>query len=64
MPAIRSIIVRPERRATPVRVSQAEMTNVGIKGDHYAKEGGSRQIMLIANDGLVTVAAAIGFQGD
>ena len=64
MSSVQSIIVRPGRRVTPVRVSHVEITNVGIKGDHYAKEGGSRQVTLIANDDLATVAAAVGFQGD
>ena len=64
MSSIQSIIVRPERRAIPVRICHAEITNVGIKGDHYAKEGGSRQVTIIANDALATVAATVGFQGD
>lgn len=64
MPSIQSIIIRPERGETPLRVSDAKITNEGIKGDHYAKEDGKRQVTLIASDDLNEVAAAVGFQGD
>ena len=64
MPSIQSIIIRPERKALPVRVTHAEITGSGIRGDHYSKEEGLRQVTLIAHDDLATVAATVGFQGD
>jgi len=64
MTFIQSIIIRPERKAPPVRVEKADITNLGIRGDHYAKEDGSRQVTLIAGDDLAEVAAVVGFQGD
>ena len=64
MASVQSIIIRPERKAPPVRVEHAEITNLGIKGDHYAKEDGMRQVTLIASDDLAEVAATVGFQGD
>ncbi|HUR31138.1 MAG TPA: MOSC domain-containing protein [Saprospiraceae bacterium] len=64
MASIQSIIIRPERKATPLRVEKVEITNLGIRGDHYAKEEGARQVTLIACDDLAEVAAIVGFQGD
>lgn len=64
MYSIQSIIIRPGRREIPLRVNDAEITNEGIKGDHYVKEDGKRQVTLIAADDLATVAATVGFQGD
>lgn len=64
MSSIQSIIIRPERKSIPLHVNDAEITSVGIAGDHYAKEDGLRQVTLIAADGLAKVAAAVGFQGD
>ena len=64
MPSIQSIIIRPQRRETPLYVNDAEITNEGIKGDHYAKDDGKRQVTLIASDDLAAVAETVGFQGD
>jgi len=64
MSSIQSIIIRPERRAQPLRIDHAEITNAGISGDHYKKEGGTRQVTLIAKKDLAEVAATTGFQGD
>ena len=64
MASIQSIVIRPERKAPPVKVTHAEITVAGIKGDHYAKEEGLRQVTLIAEDDLATVATTVGFQGD
>lgn len=62
--SIQSIIIRPARKAEPLRVDTARITNNGIEGDHYAKEDGTRQVTLIAEDALAEVAAITGFQGD
>lgn len=64
MSSIQSIIIRPERRAQPLRIEHAEITNSGITGDHYRKESGARQVTLIAKKDLAEVAANVGFQGD
>ena len=62
--SIESIIIRPERKADPLRVKNVRVTDLGIEGDHYAKENGNRQVTLIAADDLAEVAANTGFQGD
>ncbi|MEP6645965.1 MAG: MOSC domain-containing protein [Saprospiraceae bacterium] len=62
--AIRSIIIRPQRRTLPVRVQEAKIIDTGIEGDHYAKADGNRQVTLIAKDQLDEMAATVGFQGD
>ncbi len=64
MSFIQSIIIRPERRETPLRVNEAEITNEVIKGDHYAKEDGKRQVTLIGSNDLAMAAETVGFQGD
>ena len=61
---IESIIIRPERKAPPLRVPNVEITDTGIKGDHYQKAEGTRQVTLIAKDDLAAVAAVVGFKGD
>jgi MOSC domain-containing protein YiiM len=64
MSSIQSILIRPARKAPPLYVQSVEITSHGIRGDHYDKHDGNRQVTLIAKDGLATVAAAIGFEGD
>lgn len=64
MPTIQSIIIRPERRVSPVRVHDAKINVTGIEGDHYAKPDGLRQVTLIAGDQLAEMTATIGFRGD
>ena len=64
MTSIQSIIIRPERKATPIRVSVAKINAAGIEGDHYAKLEGHRQVTLIAADQLAEMASIIGFHGD
>ncbi|MFZ1676364.1 MAG: MOSC domain-containing protein [Saprospiraceae bacterium] len=64
MATIKSIIIRPERRATPIRISEAKINSTGIEGDHYAKSDGTRQVTIIAEDQLAEMTGIIGFQGD
>lgn len=64
MASIQSIIIRPERRATPIRISEAQINAKGIEGDHYAKAEGTRQVTIIAADQLAEMSAVIGFHGD
>ena len=64
MPFVQSILIRPERKTSPVRLDEVEITSLGVHGDHYAKENGNRQVTLIAADDLAEVADAVGFQGD
>jgi len=64
MPFVQSILIRSERKTSPVRLRDVEITSLGIHGDHYAKENGNRQVTLIAADDLAAVADAVGFQGD
>lgn len=64
MSTVQSIIIRPARKANPIRINKAVITSAGIRGDHYAKENGLRQVTLVAKDDLAKVAATVGFQGD
>ncbi|MBK9984809.1 MAG: MOSC domain-containing protein [Saprospiraceae bacterium] len=64
MASIKSILIRPERRANPIRISEAKINSTGIEGDHYAKPDGSRQVTIIAEDLLAEMTGIIGFQGD
>ncbi|MEP6794218.1 MAG: hypothetical protein ABJB16_07825 [Saprospiraceae bacterium] len=64
MASIKSIIIRPERRASPIRIHEAKINVKGIEGDHYAKADGNRQVTIIAEDQLAKMSAVIGFQGD
>lgn len=64
MPIIKSIILRPQKKLAPVHVQAAEITLLGIEGDHYANPDGKRQVTLIAQDDVAEVAAVVGFQGD
>ena len=64
MPIIKSIIIRPQKKLAPVHVEVAEITSMGIAGDHYAKPEGNRQVTLIAQDDVAEVAASVEFQGD
>ena len=55
------IMVRPQRRATPVVVESVEaIADVGLEGDHYASKGGKRQVTLIAQEHLNAVASMLG----
>lgn len=54
------VSIRPGRRE-PVQ-PQSEVTaieNVGLEGDHYAKEGGNRQVTLIQAEHLDAVASIL-----
>ncbi len=64
MASIKSIIIRPERRATPIRINEAKINSTGIEGDHYAKPNGKRQVTIIAEDQLAEMTGIVGFQGD
>jgi MOSC domain-containing protein YiiM len=64
MSSIKSIIIRPERRAIPIRISEAKINTTGIVGDHYAKTDGNRQVTIIAEDQLAEMTGIIGFHGD
>lgn len=64
MAVVQSIIIRPEKKGTPKRISAAEIVVGGIEGDHYKKPEGHRQVTLIAASDLTTVAASVGFDGD
>ncbi len=64
MATIISILIRPERRAIPIRVNEAKIMSTGIEGDHYSKKDGARQVTIIAQDQLAEMTGIIGFQGD
>lgn len=64
MSYIQSIILRPERKAEPFHVEEAQVTASGLEGDHYLKPEGRRQVTIISGSGLAEVAASVGFQGD
>jgi MOSC domain-containing protein YiiM len=64
MAEIKSIIIRPERRAIPIRIIEAKINSTGIEGDHYAKTDGNRQVTIIAEDQLAEMTGIIGFEGD
>lgn len=64
MNAIKSIIIRPEKRGLVHHVTSAKILGHGIEGDHYGKPEGHRHVTLIAADDLATVAVIIEFQGD
>ena len=64
MSSVKSILIRPERKAEPLQVTQITITPQGIEGDYYHKEDGKRQVTLIAAEGLAEMAAIVGFQGD
>ena len=64
MSSVKSILIRPEKKADPLHVTRINITTNGIEGDHYNKEDGKRQVTLIAADGLAAMAAIVGYQGD
>ena len=49
-------------RKAPVTVTDSieAVENLGLKGDHYSKEGGKRQVTLIQAEHLPTVARLLG----
>lgn len=64
MSSVKSILIRPQKKADPLHVMHIKITPAGIEGDHYNKADGKRQVTLIAADELAEMAAIIGFQGD
>jgi MOSC domain-containing protein YiiM len=64
MPSIQSIIIRPEKKATPLRINHAIINAAGIEGDHAVQRERPRQVTLIAYDQLAEMASTIGFYGD
>ena len=64
MSSVKSILIRPGKKADPLHVTSINITQKGIEGDHYNKEDGKRQVTLIGADGLAEMAALVGFPGD
>lgn len=52
--------LRPARRATPVSVDAVEARpGLGLDGDHYASQGGKRQVTLIQAEHLEAIASML-----
>ena len=64
MGSIQSIVIRPERRGVPNRITAAVIHASGIEGDHALKPESKRHVTLISAEALDEVAASVGFQGD
>jgi len=64
MNAIRSILVRPEKKGQIVHLEEAIVHPHGIQGDHYVRPEVGRAVTLIAGRELAEAAAVVGFQGD
>ena len=64
MGSIKSIIIRPERKGMPMHITDAEIHDCGITGDHARKPESKRHVTLISSTALAEVAANVGFQGD
>ncbi len=58
---VRWIGLRPARHASMTVVSEAELEPLtGVEGDHYEGRSGSRQVSLIAREGLASIGAFLG----
>lgn len=64
MGIVKSIVIRPEKKAEPRHLTVAHIHKTGIEGDHYIRPESRRQVTLIAAADLAEVAATVGFQGD
>ncbi len=64
MNTIHSILLRPERKATPRLVTEAKIRKTGIEGDHHFKPFSKRTVTLISHKALAEVSAAVGFPGN
>ena len=64
MAYIESILIRPERKAEPMQITDATIHASGIKGDHALKPESKRHVTLISAAALAEVAASVGFYGD
>lgn len=64
MHLVKAILIRPAKKAEPVYINTAEISNMGITGDHYSKEDGKRQVTLISAHDIAEVANSVGFHGD
>lgn len=58
---VRWIGLRPARHAPMIVVSSGQLEPLaGLEGDHYAGRSGSRQVSLIAQEGLASIGAFLG----
>lgn len=64
MGIVKSILIRPEKKAEPQHLTVAHIHTSGVEGDHYIRPESRRHVTLIAEDDLAEVAASIGFHGD
>ncbi|MDQ3017601.1 MAG: MOSC domain-containing protein [Bacteroidota bacterium] len=64
MASVRSIIIRPAKKADPLHVTEVRITVKGIDGDHSERRGSARQVTLIGFNHLATVSDLVGFQGN
>jgi MOSC domain-containing protein YiiM len=64
MGSITSIVIRPEKKGTPLHLDAAHIHPEGIHGDHFVRPETKRAVTIIAADDLAEVAANIGFYGD
>ena len=64
MGSIKSIIIRPEKKGIPIHITDAEIHESGITGDHALKPESKRHVTIISSAALAEVAANVGFHGD
>lgn len=58
------VSIRPERRKLPIKTNQVQaLASIGLEGDHYASKGGKRQVTLIAQEHIDSVASMLGVEG-
>ena len=60
---VQLVTIRRERKQRPVSIEEVQaLAEIGLEGDHYASEGGKRQVTLIAQEHINAVASILGVE--